>query len=624
MGALDEFKARLGLGGDPAPTPQATSPLADFRARLAAGGVDASTVQRATDALESRRAQFAEDHPALYDHMSHAFGVTAGGPVGAPGSISGKVADALVGKPVDPAYAASAAGAVAARDNGPPPAISFGGPPRANATTVPATQSPLYPNLAPKPAGGGGYGGGDPWAAMRGKLDSDQARVLGTYDTEKDQTMGLGGLIQEREAATGQARQLLAAKQVRDAELAQQEADDARARFDDYTSKTDALNAQLAERKVDPGRLMANLDMGSKAGIMIGGIAGGILSALNGGRNGVVDQLTKMIDDDVQQQYGDIARSRESVRERNTLLGQYMQIHGNAELAKLQARSAMYAATKDAILGRAEELGSREAMQNAMLAAGQVDRKQAELQQAIDANKLAVAQQQAAAAAAAARAAEEKIWSRQMELAKLGLEKDKLSIEAAKIKGEGDDKVNAEVQHLADKLGSKELANNRALAENLYTRMRGADGKIDTTKGLPGVGASADMRERVAPPVSMLSAKDLILRGGPATAALANKAIGLDDTERVGRQDWARAVLAYQDAVTGAGATDKEREMLTRAFQGAKTPAEQANAVNQLREFYAQQEARTMAGASPRAQAVFKQRLESIAPSMPTTVQTKK
>ena len=64
--------------------------------------------------------------------------------------------------------------------------------------------------------------------------------------------------------------------------------------------------------------------------------------------------------------------------------------------------------------------------------------------------------------------------------------------------------------------------------------------------------------------------------------------------------------------------------MLTQAFQGAKTPAEQANAVNQLREFYAQQEARTMAGASPRAQAVFKQRLESIAPSMPTTVQTKK
>lgn len=617
---LDEFAARLGVSRADLPAaPNVSAPVDAMRARLAAAGI-AGPVPSPAEV----RADVMQNNPATADYVTRATSIAARelsmvpglGPVALAAPVAADaLRSSLTPKPRDIVEFT--------REQPPEPAIALGGPARPNATTVPATQSPMYPSLAPKVAvRPGGVGYGDPFAAMRGKLDADQARVLGTYDTEKDQTIGLGGLVQEREAAVGQARQVLAAKQVRDAELAQQEADDARARFDDYTAKTDALNAQLAERKVEPGRLMANMDMGSKAGMLIGGIAAGILSALNGGRNGVVDQVTKMIDDDVRQQELDIARTRDSVRERNTLLGQYMQIHGNAELAKLQARSAIYSATKDAILGRAEELGSREAMQNAMLAAGQVDRKQAELQQAIDANKLMVAQQQAAAAAAAARAAEEKIWSRQMELAKLGLEKDKLSIEAAKISREGDDKTNAEVQHLADKLAAPELAADRELVDSLYRRTLGPDGKVDPTKGLPGVGPTADLRERMAAPLSQHSAAQLALRG-PVAALAASKAVGLDDSERVSRQDWENAKLAYRHLRTGAGGNVKELEGIEKAFQGAQTPAEQVNAIRQLKAAFDQQEARQMAGASPRAQAIFKARVEGISPTMPTTVKTK-
>lgn len=630
MDPIDDFKARLGLGATPgAPAPQVTSPLEDFRARLATLGVAAPTAptppspSAVAGGVAAARDDLRTNRPALVDYATRALAIGANGlPVVGPyaGAAANALRDHMAPDARNPALAS--AGAVATKEAPGDPAITVGGPVRPGAVTVPATQSPLYPSLAPKGAGGAGGAYGDPYAKLRGALEADQARVLGTYDTEKDQTMGLGSLVQEREAAVGQARQVLAAKQVRDAELAALEAEDARKRFDDYTARTDALNAQLAERKVDPSRLLSSLDVGSKAGMLIGGIAGGILSALNGGRNGVVDQLTKMIDDDVRMQYDDIARSRDSVRERNTLLGQYMQVHGNAELAKLQARSATYAATKDAILGRAEELGSREAMQNAMLAAGQIDRKQAELVQAIDANKLMVAQQQAAAAAAAARASEEKLWQRQMDLAKLGLEKDKVTIEAAKLRTGDDDKVNAEVQHLADKLATPELAQAAVAVENSKRRIMGADGKVDPTKGLPGVGPTADLRERVAPPLSQMSARDMLLRG-PVAGALANKAVGLDDSERVARQDFEQLKLAYRKMITGSGGSEQEMNAIMQAFEGAKTPAEITNAVTKADEMVARVRTQQMAGASPRAQAVFKARLEGIAPSMPNTVKVK-
>lgn len=98
---------------------------------------------------------------------------------------------------------------------------------------------------------------------------------------------------------------------------------------------------------------------------------------------------------------------------------------------------------------------------------------------------------------------------------------------------------------------------------------------------------------------------------------LADAAFGLNDNERVSRGDWDKIKLAYQKQITGSGASEAEREMLTRAFEGARTPAEQRNAIAQAKDYFDRREAAIKAGYDPATVRVYEERKAALRPELP-------
>ena len=104
----------------------------------------------------------------------------------------------------------------------------------------------------------------------------------------------------------------------------------------------------------------------------------------------------------------------------------------------------------------------------------------------------------------------------------------------------------------------------------------------------------------------------------------ANAVAGLSDNERVTRMNWERTKEGYIRELSGAAIGKEEKGDLIRKFEGAKTPAEQRNAIELADAVFKSRESTLKSGVDPRARQVFEARKEGLQPSMPSSVQVKK
>lgn len=298
---------------------------------------------------------------------------------------------------------------------------------------------PTVPTLAqqrgvasPGMGGGGGmgdYGIGALSRAYRQSLLNQQ----GTFNEEKDLVERKGELQGEKIDKMAGLTELEAAQKQRRAELEEQHQAQVAQQHDAFLARNEELANQIASEKIDPNRLMASKSAGDKAMWLISGI-------LNGAA-GKGDQVLKRIDDqiteDIRQQQAAVDNKKASLSARQNLFGQMMQESGDRRVAEMQTRNLMLESYKTALAARADRLGIPEVAVNAQLAMnGITQQKQNPLQSQMAKDALASAQAQASANAAAQHAAEMQAWNRSMEVAKLGLEKQKVDNETLKTQAE--------------------------------------------------------------------------------------------------------------------------------------------------------------------------------------------
>lgn len=458
----------------------------------------------------------------------------------------------------------------------------------------------------------GGGGGGNAGLGLRAELDAARQAGLRTMGEERDLTGQLGVERAGRVMSVADLQTAEADRQMAEIEAQRRIDAEAAERHQAFLAKSEALTDQLGEMKTDPGRLLRNADNQTQFTMGLGATLGGMLAGMNGGPNTSLDRLDKIIDRDLRSQEQEIDGKKAQLQARDSLFGRMLQETGDRRLAAQQSRVLMLEASKMKLQADSDRLGIPEVRTNAELATNAI-------QQKIDAAKTGMAkeaydlfQRQAAAAASARAAAEKQAWERAMTVAELGLKRDKIEIERRQAEGGTIEDLNKQTQALGKELSDKDLAQGREAVENAKRRL--AHAKPDD--GLPGVGVGADMRSRLRPTNASGYLNPVQL--------VANAAFGLSDTERVSRGDWEKIKLSYQSQITGSGASEKEREMLSAAFEGAKSPAEQRNAIAQADAFFSRREAAIKAGFDPRAVESFEQRMQGYRPQMPASFREKK
>lgn len=458
------------------------------------------------------------------------------------------------------------------------------------------TLDPKYGQTMRQP---GGVGGGGPniGLSLRSTLEGDRRAQLHTMEQERDLTGYLGAAKAGRIMANASLQDVEAARQEK--LIADQQRIDAEAtsKHQAFIARNEQLADEIGKMKIDPNRMMRTADANTQVGFAIGGILGGALAGLNGGPNTSLARLDKMIDRDIHAQEAEVDNKKASLGARNTVFGQMMQETGDRRLAGQQTRVMMLEAAKLKIQADADRLNIPEVRTNAELATNAI-------QQKIDAAKTAMDQaayqaflQQAQAAASARTAAEKMAWDRSMAVAELGLKKDKLTIDRMEAEAKGGETLSKQIQSLGKDMADNDLAKNRGAVDNLKQQLAAKP----ENQGLDGVGKMADFRSRFKP--TGLNVVNPV-------AQLVNAAGGLSDKERVTRGDWEKVKLAYQSQITGSGASEKEREMLSAAFEGDKSPAEQRNAIKLADDFFARREAAIHSSYDPRAVSIFEQRRE--------------
>jgi hypothetical protein len=592
------------VGPEPAPAP---SQLDQFRAKLLGASQG-----------------FADQHPDAYRAMR------AGGHIG-----SGLEAMGVIPNPEALKAASFAAGAQGLPMPEAERPIGFGagaGPAPAQSTTLTPSVSLLGapPKLQMPGGGGGGYGGGpSPMSRLAGAVAQDNKDLLGTYDTQKDQQIQRGEMEAKQLGDVAGIQQLMAQRQQQLAQDRAAEAADAAARFEDWTKATEAKVAALGEMKVDPSRMFSKMGNGEKVMMMIGGALGGVLQGAGlTAQNEFVKSVRERVQDDIQAQQGEIEGKNREVAQRNTLLGQFMGIHGDKRLATMQAENQLLDGTRQYLLAQADKDNlPPQARQNALMAAGLLNREQVTLRKGIDSAALQAAQQQAAAAASAQAAAQKQAWDRSMQVAEMGLKRDQLAVEALKASGASTKELDSNVAEMSKRLADDKVMKNKTLVDDMYRRIADQGGAIDSTKGMPGTGPLADAREAIAPSWGAASTLQKVATVHPGTAipyGIVRAVAGLNPEERVSRQDWEMAQLAYQTFVTGSGGSDEQMAKINAAFRGANTAAEQANAIRIMKGAYDDYESKTRAGYSSDVRSTYDARLKGGANSpMPQSVQLK-
>ena len=545
--------------------------------------------------------------------------VSAPPPVAAPMPDFNAMAGAALGQgPAGPAPMPIMLGGQPIAAPPPPAPISLpGAPSMANTRPAPPTSPPkpampmgptaqddrefaaftagLSAKKSPAPHVGGG-GGVSPMGKLQADVKSAQGEVLGTFDVAKEAKGREGALEATKMVAMGDHHAELERLRQEDVAIGRAEEKQSRDILDSQLAETQRQLNEVKSRKVDVNRYMANKD---PVMTLIGSVAGGMLMGLNrGSKNPFLEQLNEEMRIDIDAQKADIANEKDVVQGRMNLLQQQRAIYKDHELAEMQAKNLMYESAKQGLDAEAARYGSPIIKARTDEAVNMIDRDQKVLKKEIADRALLVAQQQAAAAAAAAKAARKEQWDHTVELIKLGLEEKK--IEAT---GKQHDKTHDELKTLSEHMSKPELVASKKTIEDLEKKLvNPKTGEIDGSRGIPGVGHGADLREKIAPPIGQGGALDYAALVGPVPAAVrgaTSYVAGLSNEERVGRQEWNRLFDAYKVAVTGAGASEGEIKSLRASFEGANTPAEQAAAIRLAKDVLKERESRIKAGASP-------------------------
>lgn len=457
----------------------------------------------------------------------------------------------------------------------------------------------------------GGMGGPGPGNGLKAAFDAAQRKQLAEMGVQRELTGDLGAAQVGRTMAVSKEEQDAAAWTQEQAMAQQRINDAAHAKLQAFGERNQQLADEIASAKVDTGRWFRNKDIQTKITMGIGAIASGMLRGLQGGPNAFLDRMDGYIDQDIRAQQDEISNKKASLSARQGIYGQMLQETGDSRLAADQSRALMLQGIRADLKAKTDLYGIPEARATTELAMNGIDQRIAGAQTGIAQAAWEWAQRQAAAAAAAQAAAQREAWAHSMQIAELGLKGDELAIKRAQASGQTFEDLNKQTQSLGTALGAKDLTEGRAAVDNAKRRLQG----LKPDEGLPGVGRVADARAGLRP--------EGINTLNPLMQA-ANAVAGLSDAERVSRGDWEKIKLAYQHQITGSGASEGERKMLSAAFEGARGPAEQRNAISQADDFFARREAAIKAGYDPGVVKVFEARREGIQPTLPSSVQVKR
>jgi hypothetical protein len=305
---------------------------------------------------------------------------------------------------------------------------SEGKPPVPGSASVAAARQALV-------ARGGGGGGVSPINKLQSAVKADEARILGTFDTEKK---AMGDASRAEQMQTDDAAQRMGGMandvEARAAEEAGYQRDYEEQR-NTFRAQTQALTEEIRSAKVDPSRLYGEPKFGSAIAIAIGGAVAGMFQGLRGGENQFVNAINRNIDLDINAQQSAIDNKKSALSARNTLYGQLVSSHQDSALARLQTKNAMLESAKMQMEAEAKRLGNPVAAANAERGINAIDRQQASVQLDIDKAERDAAIRAQAAAAAARAAAEERNFKRGVELEKLRIENRKVDVDEAKETG---------------------------------------------------------------------------------------------------------------------------------------------------------------------------------------------
>ena len=387
----------------------------------------------------------------------------AAGPLGvgqAPPPPAPPPVEELQGAPMSPPVPASM----------PEPAGMSVAPPMAAAVPAPAEPPPQPAARPAAPMQGGGMG-----------VDARGARVLGTYDAEKDAIQRRTEAEISRDQTVAQDR-MVAEQQHRDSIEDQAKADkEASDNFNREMSELRAERAKIAEMKVDPKRLMKS-DPSLAVGAIIGGALGGFFQGMTGGReNQVLSMIERKIDKDVSEQERLINERKGANAASMTALGELRSKYKDERTASLQLKSLQLESVKGTIDARAQALGTDVARANADTLLAGIDRKQAELDRQMAEERKRAAAAAASAAAAAKMRERQQNFENSLKLAELdtkrmeagGKAAEKLDKEAARFVATGQDREGKPTGLLAR---SPEEA---AKLEAQLTGMKAMEGALD-------------------------------------------------------------------------------------------------------------------------------------------------
>ena len=446
-----------------------------------------------------------------------------------------------------------------------------------------ALQSPT-PNVEAAPSlrdqflsklrGNVGGVGGDPLSSLRAAFMSAQQKQLGDFNRDKE-LAGEMGENKAQHAMTMADWQIADAEKKRQDAIRQQQIDEkAHEEHQKFLAQNQQMVDDVAKSKVDPQRLMKSMGTGEKVAHVLGSALGGFLSGAQGGPNQFLQRFDQQVAQDIQAQMDEIDNKKTALGARQNMFGQLLAMTGDRRIAAQQMRNLHYEAAKQFLAATDAQLGVPELQTAAQQNINALQHQQDQMGAQISAQALQQKQQQLAAQAAAQAAAQKHAEEMMLKLADLGLRKDELAIKAAQVNGGSIEDLNKQAMHLGEKLADPALAQGRAAVENAKQRLAAAG----EGNGLPGVGKWADIRSTVL-----------------------GDRWGLSDEERVSRGDWEKIKLAYRKQITGSGGSAEEMKTIERAFEGAKTPAEQRNAIAEADAFFKQIEFNHKRSVDPRA-----------------------
>lgn len=514
--------------------------------------------------------------------------VNAMGPPGPPPGLDSAIAQANAGRPppMEPSPQQSMAPATWGGRASPAPP----GPERVDPTMQYALRglggaAPAIPGSAQVPAAGAvGAGGGGGLNKYDKEVGRAEIAVRGDYARERADQERLGEARVREQRIMGNFHQQEADRRQDEADREARIQADTQKRDDTYLAKTQQMADDLKNQKMDPGQYMAGKGFFAKLGMIAAAAVGGWDAGINRHENTVLKAIDDNINENIRAQEANYNHKKDTIAARNTVYGQMIQASGNARLARADTRNLMLEVVKQDMLSRGARLGLPAIEAETAVKVQTIQRQQDEERKHTAIVRRDEFRRQAAAAEAAREARRKAQFEEELKVAELGLKAYGAESQRIEAEGKGNATKSEIDKNFADRILRHDVPARQVAVGRLKDQLRDASGNISYSKGIPGVGPLADFRENLAPPVGS-SGQGALERGfrgttlGPIGGYVANRVVGLNSSERINRQDWARAGLKYQVEVTGAGGSDQQMAQIKEAFAKAKTPEEQANAV---------------------------------------------